>query len=298
MDARTRIIGLIRPGFAVAMALAAACCHRPPPSNPHYVLGAPYQADGVWYYPRENYALQETGLAAVSPAGHADLTADGEAFDQAALAAAHQTLQLPAIARLTNLANGRQVVVRINDRGPATPHRLVEITRRTAVLLDVPTDDVARMQLQVLPTESYAAAEAAPGVPQLDIALAPLGAVQQSDLPPPGSGLAAQPTPATPAQPPVIAAATPDLQLPEVVTQTAPDPGNLFVQLGTFQNFQYADIQRARVGGLGAHIVSTSEGRAHTYRVMIGPLASVQQADTVLDQVLAAGVTDARIVVE
>ena len=288
----------MRSGIAAAMVLAAASCQRPPPAKLHYVLGAPYQADGVWYYPRESYELQETGLAAIYPAGHASLTADGEAFDQTALAAAHQTLQLPAIARLTNLANGRQVVVRINDRGPATPHRLVEITSRTARLLDIPTDDVARVRLQVLPTESYTAADAAPGVPQLAIAPAPLGAVQQNDLPPPGSTVPASPTPAAPAQPPVIAAAAPALRLPEVVTQTAPDPGNLFVRLGTFQNFQYADIQRARVGGLGAHIVSTSEGRAHTYRVIIGPLASIQQADAMLDQVLAAGVTDARIVVE
>jgi rare lipoprotein A len=298
MDAGNRFIGRARPRLVVALALVAASCRQPLPTNPHYVLGAPYQADGVWYYPRESYELQETGLAAVYPAGHAVLTADGEAFDQAALAAAHQTLQLPAIVRLTNLTNGRQVVVRINDRGPGTPHRLVQITRRTAVLLDIPADDVARVRLQVLPTESYAAADAAPGVPRLDIASAPLGAVQQSNLPPPGRGVAAQPTPAMPVRPPVIAAATPDLRLPEAVTQTAPDPGNLFLRLGTFQNFQYADIQRARVAGLGAHIVSTSEGRVHTYRVMIGPLASVQKADAVLDQVLAAGVTDARIVVE
>ena len=68
------------------------------------------------------------------------LTADGEAFDQSALAAAHQTLQLPAVARLTNLENGLQVMVRINDRGPATPHRLVEVTRRTADAAAVPAD--------------------------------------------------------------------------------------------------------------------------------------------------------------
>jgi rare lipoprotein A len=105
-------------------------------------------------------------------------------------------------------------------------------------------------------------------------------------------------TASAPLQPLVEAAATTDLRLPEAVTQASPEPGNLFVQLGTFQTFAYADIQRARVAGLGARIVSTREGRVQTHRVIIGPFTSVQQADTVLDQVVLAGVTDSRIVVE
>jgi rare lipoprotein A len=280
-------------------ALLAVSCHRPPPANPHYVLGSPYQAGGVWYYPRESYEQQETGLATVYPSGHAELTADGEAFDQTALAAAHQTLQLPAIARLTNLENGRQVLVRINDRGPATPHRLLEVTRRAATLLGFPADGVARVRLQVLPVESHAAVEAVPGAPKLELATAPRGEVQQSDLPPPGSvvPMNAGPTPA-PAQPPAAAPAMTDQRLPETVTQASPDPGALFVQLGTFQGFEYADIQRARVAGAGARIVSTRDGRVQTHRVIVGPFTSVQQADVVLDQILRAGVTDARIVVE
>ncbi len=86
--------------------------------------------------------------------------------------------------------------------------------------------------------------------------------------------------------------------LPELVTQGMPAPGRLFIRLGTFQNYEYANIQRARVGGLGADIVSTRNGRTQTHRVIIGPLSTVQQADMVLDQVLRSGVTDARIVVE
>ncbi len=124
-------------------------------------------------------------MATVYSASHADLTSDGEIFDQTALAAAHQTLQLPAIARLTNLESGRQVLIRINDRGPATPHRLLEVTRRTATLLGFAADDGVRVSLQVLPTESHEAADTLPGAPTLDITAAPIGAVQQSDLPPP-----------------------------------------------------------------------------------------------------------------
>ncbi|HEY7576728.1 MAG TPA: RlpA-like double-psi beta-barrel domain-containing protein [Acetobacteraceae bacterium] len=283
---------------AASLALLVASCHRPPPANPHYVLGPPYQAGGVWYYPRESYEGVETGLASVYPPNHAPLTADGEVFDQSALAAAHQTLQLPAVVRLTNLENGLQAFVRVNDRGPATPHRVIEVTHRVAALLRFPRDDGVRVRLDILPGESHAAVDAVPGAPKLDIAAAPVVVVRQVDLPPPGAiaapAAAHPPVPRDEPEP----AATPVGRLPESVTQGAPDPGRLFIQLGTFQNHRYADIQRAKAAALGATIVSTSQARQASYRVIIGPLASVEQADMVLDRVLRAGVTDARIVVE
>jgi rare lipoprotein A len=286
-------------GLCLLLALLTVSCHQAPPTNPHYVLGAPYQAGGVWYYPRESSDLTETGLAMVYPAGHPELTADGELFDQSAHAAAHQTLQLPVIARLTDLENGRQIVVRINDRGPATPHRLIEVTQRVASLLGFPADGVTRVKLEVLAAESEAVVGTVPGAPSLEIAKAPVGEVQTTDLPPPGSPASAVVTKA--ASPAVSASESrpvAEFHLPETVTQTTPEPGNLYVQLSTFQNFQYADMQRARVAGSGARIVDIPQGRTTTYRVIIGPLTTVEEADRVLDQVIGAGVTDARIVVE
>jgi rare lipoprotein A len=287
----------VKPALALSLALLATSCHAPTVS-PHYVLGAPYEAGGVWFYPRESYEAQQTGLATVYSSGHAGLTADGEAFDQTALAAAHQTLQLPAIARLTNLGNGLQVVVRINDRGPATPHRLIEVTQRTAALLRFPPNTTVRVRLEVLPAESQAAVDAVPGAPRLQLAAAPREEVQQTDLPPPGSHLPIAAAPAITSRQDPQPPAAPASRLPETLSQTAPDPGQLFIRLGTFQGYEYANIQRARMAGLGASIVSKREGRTQTHRVMIGPLSTVQQADMVLDQVLRSGVTDARIVVE
>ena len=288
----------MRRAFLLVLIGPLACCHQVTP-NPHYVLSAPYQAGGGWYYPRENFALQETGLATVYRPDHPELTADGEVFDQSALAAAHQTVQLPAIARITNLENGRQVVVRINDRGPATSHRLLEVTQRTAALLGFPPDNVARVRIEVLADQSQAAVDAVPGAPSLQIAAAPRGEVTQADLPAPGR-TATAPAIVAPAAASHSATASiaPPPRLPEVVTQAQPNPGVLFVELSNFQNYQYAIMQRARVAALGANVVSQHENGTQVYRVLIGPLNSVQQADSVLDQVLASGVTDARIVVE
>ncbi|HTI79042.1 MAG TPA: septal ring lytic transglycosylase RlpA family protein [Acetobacteraceae bacterium] len=288
----------MKRALVVVLTSLLACCQQVTPS-PHYVLGAPYQAGGVWYYPREDFSLRQTGLASVYGSGHPDLTADGEAFDQSVLAAGHQTVQLPAIARVTNLENGRQVVVRINDRGPATPHRVLEVTRRTANLLGFPPNGVVRVRVEVLADQSQAAVDAVPGAPALQIIAAPRGEVTKSDLPAPGS---AAPMPAVVAPKvaasAVVSSSAPPLRLPEVVSQGQPDPGTLYVELSDFQNYRYANMQRARVAGLGARIDTRHENAALVYRVLIGPINTVQQADSVLDQVLAAGVTDARIVVE
>ncbi|MFC7551974.1 septal ring lytic transglycosylase RlpA family protein [Pseudoroseomonas wenyumeiae] len=84
---------------------------------------------GVWSYPREDFALRETGLATVIPdprPGRA--TADGEIYDPALLTAAHRTLQLPAILVVTNLENGLSLRVRVNDRGPAQSGRVVALS--------------------------------------------------------------------------------------------------------------------------------------------------------------------------
>lgn len=300
---RLPIAAFTRGTYVVCVALIAvlaSCHHAAPPASPHYVLGQPYQAGDAWFYPRESYQMQETGLATVYPRGHADLTSDGEAFDQTAVAAAHQTLQLPAIGRLTNLENGRQILLRINDRGPPTPHRMMQITERAATLLGASNGAVMRVRLDVLPVESHAAVDSVPGGPTLDIAAAPRGDVQQSDLPPPGSvsSIATAASAPISSHPSAVPVAAPMRKLPEAVTQSQPDPGNLFIQLGTFHGFHYADIQRARVAGIGANIVSIPEGRGQIYRVMVGPFTSVEQADSALDQVLRAGVTDARIVVQ
>jgi rare lipoprotein A len=75
-------------------------------------------------------------------------------------------------------------------------------------------------------------------------------------------------------------------------------PGRLWVRLDSFADYQYAMIQRAKLSGLSPAIVSLRDGRAHLYRVQIGPLATVAQADSVLGRALAAGIPDARIVVE
>jgi rare lipoprotein A len=292
---------MARVGAPMILVLLASGCTRPLTPDPHYVLGRPYQAGAVWYYPKESFDLEQTGLAAIVHDDTARLTSDGEVFDQTALGATHPTIQLPAIARLTNLENGRQIMVRLNDRGSGDPRRLVEITRRAAWLLAMPQGSVARVRLLVLPNESHAAADALPGAPSLAMTTAPRGSVEVAELPPP-PGIRQADRRALPAafaaKPAEAVLAAPPMRLPESVVQTVAQPGRLMVELDTFEEYQFAAVQRAKMAGAGAEIISIVDGRTHRFRVEVGPLPDVAHADATLEQALASGIPDARIVVE
>lgn len=127
-----------------------------------YKIGKPYKVGDVWYYPEENFSLMETGIASwYGPGFHADRTANGETFDQSELTAAHRTMQLPALARVTNLENGRSVVVRVNDRGPFLHGRIMDVSMRAAELLGFADKGTARVRMEVLEKESRILADAA-----------------------------------------------------------------------------------------------------------------------------------------
>ena len=287
---------------AVALlVLLSGCGRRPaaPAPAPRYVVGPGYQADGVWYYPREDFHYDATGIASVLPAGRG-LTADGEAKDPTALTAAHQTLQLPSVARVTNLENGLSLLVRINDRGPAAPSRVIGLSRRAAALLGV--QGAARVRVTVEEGASAALREQLGGGPRLAIAAAPRGAVTAEALaPPPGVGQSGRGRGGAGAV--VASAAEPDAprvpdRLPETLTRGAPRPGLLVIRAGGFGQASYANRVAARLAGLGARVSPQRDGRATRYEVSLGPYPSIAAADAALDQVHRAGVTDAAIAVE
>lgn len=96
-------------------------------------VGKPYQIDGEWYYPRMVDRYRETGVASwYGVPFHGRKTANGEVYDMHGMTAAHPTLPLPSMARVTNLENGRSITVRINDRGPFAKKRIIDLSRRAA----------------------------------------------------------------------------------------------------------------------------------------------------------------------
>ena len=127
-----------------------------------FKIGNPYTIAGKRYVPKESYTLNETGIASwYGPQFHGKLTANGEIFDMNELTAAHRTLQMPSLVRVTNLENGRSLIVRINDRGPFARGRIIDLSRKSADLLGFKQQGTAKVRVQVLGLESRQLAEAA-----------------------------------------------------------------------------------------------------------------------------------------
>jgi rare lipoprotein A len=114
-----------------------------------YRVGKPYTVAGRVYVPEEDPNYREEGLASwYGDDFHGRLTANGEVFDMASLSAAHPTLPMPSYARVTNLSNGKSLIVRVNDRGPYHGNRLIDVSNRAAELLEFKNHGVARVRVE------------------------------------------------------------------------------------------------------------------------------------------------------
>lgn len=273
----------------------------------NFKVGNPYQAMGKWYTPTESYSYDETGIASwYGDQFHGKRTANGETFDKNALTAAHPTLQLPSLVRVTNLSNGRSAVLRVNDRGPFSRSRLIDVSHRASDVLGFTAQGTAKVRVQVLDRESRILAEAAKkGYPEkIQMAMAfkrdplsgqqvasaqPLVTTQQvisDDLPPPAA---------------VGTVSNEDIEdLNKQLFRKFPvSPTNIFVQVGSFTNPNNANSLKSQLGRLGhVDVYPTMVGGKQFYRVRIGPVGSVAQADTVLSRTISAGYPTARIVVD
>ncbi|WP_421998705.1 septal ring lytic transglycosylase RlpA family protein [Reyranella sp.] len=336
----------MRLGGALLLAASVAACGSTSGSRSSsasaaqrgsYKVGSPYKIDGVSYTPQESFTLVETGVASwYGPGFHGKSTANGERYDQSDRTAAHRTLQMPAIVRVTNLDNGRTTVVRINDRGPFARNRIIDLSRTAAEELDVVRRGTAHVRVEVLGPESMAVRDVAmsgggPSEQYSAMARAASGnrsaapVVQAAAPPPPPPPVASSPQPApvvqaawsTTQQPPTLQA--PPLQVPSsdgrptVATLAAASApagagapivsslrsGGFYVQTGSFSSADNAERQRELVRSYGASEVSqASAGGREVYRVRLGPYTTPDAAGIVADRLKRSGYGDARVVSE
>lgn len=113
--------------------------------------GKPYMVKGKWYYPKEDKSYRKVGGASwYGDAFHGRLTANGEIYDMTHLTAAHPTMPLPSYARVTNMANGTSLIVRVNDRGPYEKGRIIDLSHRAAELLDYANAGMASVKVEYI----------------------------------------------------------------------------------------------------------------------------------------------------
>jgi rare lipoprotein A len=293
-------------------ALLASCATDPSPrpGGGTYKVGTPYQIGGVWYYPKEDPFYAETGIASwYGEDFHGKLTANGERYNMDALTAAHRTLPLPTIVRVTNLENGKSLRLRVNDRGPYARGRIIDVSRRAADLLGFQRNGTARVRVEYEgrgkvadPTQS---ADLDPNhAPATPVRAAPLSSVASTDLAPPPGAQASTPASATsslPVPPAAASTASPVDNEPDgvVSTQQVPAMTRLWVQVGSFTSRQNADRLVSSLSRVGvAQSSRIMLNGKPMFRVRFGPFNAVEEADTMLDKVISAGQNGAQIIVE
>lgn len=267
-----------------------------------YKVGNPYQIDGVWYTPREDFSYVEEGMASwYGPNFHGKYTANGETYDMEALTAAHRTLPMPCLVRVTNLENGRSAILRINDRGPFARGRILDGSRRAAEVLGYLDKGSARVRVEIMAEESRVLRDrllAAAGESPMGVAgSAPGRSYEATDLAPIPAAEAREPAPVR-----QTATAPEPVRRPQPAPAARPaaaavsGPGQ-YVQVGAFADPGNADRLKGRVSAFGRVEVKPTagpDGRT-LYRVRIGPVSG-DAANSLLADVRAGGYPAARLV--
>jgi rare lipoprotein A len=131
-----------------------------PKGGGSYKVGRPYNLNGRTYYPTHNPNYRAEGIASwYGRDFHGRLTANGEVYDMNALSAAHPTMPMPSYARVTNLENGRSIVVRVNDRGPYARNRVIDLSIGAAKALDAYRKGLARVRVEYVGRASLAGSD-------------------------------------------------------------------------------------------------------------------------------------------
>jgi rare lipoprotein A len=148
--ASSGIASRVDPKYGVSSSPRVVALGDPvPKGGGTYRVGKPYIVAGRVYVPEEDVNYREEGMASwYGDDFHGRLTANGEIFDMASLSAAHPTLPMPCYARVTNLSNGKSLIVRVNDRGPYHGNRVMDVSSRAAELLEFKNNGVARVQVE------------------------------------------------------------------------------------------------------------------------------------------------------
>lgn len=252
-------------------------------------VGPPYEANGRWYVPTPEPGYSQTGVASwYGPQFHGQRTASGEVFDQDALTAAHPTLPIPSLVQVTNLENGREVILRVNDRGPFVGERLIDLSRGAAEVLGFEQAGHARVHVRYLgPAPRRVNGEPTLASPPSPAAAAPPAVDQEGprSLLPPSS----RATETELAGAPVARYRAP------AQYAVGPVAGSYYVQVGAFSDLSNAHRVRDQVAAAGPVVVDvrSSASGAELFRVRVGPWNSAEEAEGARRRLAAMGYGEA-----
>jgi rare lipoprotein A len=251
--------------------------------DPIYKVGNPYKINGKWYYPAVDYQYDEVGIASwYGPGFHGKSTANGEVFDQNKITAAHRTLPMPSIVKVTNLENGMVLdKVRINDRGPFARNRIIDLSKKAAEELGFIKNGIAKVRVEILEDESrkYALSE------QQNVYVAEaaeITEISKKNLLP-----------------------SPELEKKNikkknenVLENSILNDKELLIQVGAFSDHRNAKSLIEKLSEFKAYINRVFINNRYLYRVRIGPINDLNQANKMKMELFELGYTSSHLVMK
>ena len=271
---------------------------------PRYKVGKPYKVAGIWYYPERDLTYDDTGIGSWYGDEFAGkLTANGEIFDPELVTAAHKTLPMPSVVRVTNLDNGKSLVVRINDRGPFVAGRIIDLSREAARRIGYKDNGLARVRVQLLAEQSLRLEKLAKNgeFPTVD-GVSSTAMPEVQPVAKPKVNITAKSNTGRSAYSSTNGQSALDLlsqsRVGEVMT-TTPIITQIWVQVGAFHSESSAAALLAQLETMGNGEISSLLKAGQTlHRVRLGPVQTVSEADKLLNGVMNKGFSGARIVVD
>lgn len=247
----------------------------------YYKVGKTYTVLGQTYTPKEDYSYSETGIASwYGDDFHDKRTANGETYNMRAITAAHRTLPLPSIVKVTNLENGKSIIARVNDRGPYVKNRIIDVSEKGAELLGYKNKGTAKVKVEILAEASKALKEA-----------------MLSDNNQSKTYADALPTNKISTTPASATTINKPLKLAENTTIQPVETGPFFVQVGAFSDYEKAQSLADSMKRFGnVSIFEAYLSKDGIYRVRLGAYNSRNEALKILDRLLDYGHSDVSII--
>ncbi len=251
--------------------------------DPMYKVGNPYKINGKWYYPAIDYNYNEVGIASwYGPGFHGKKTANGEVFDQNKISAAHKTLPMPSIVKVTNLDNGKILEnIRVNDRGPFAGNRIIDLSKKAAQELGFVNSGVANVRVEIMENESriYASKNSKKN----SVRKANKAKVEK-------------------VQRKVIPSKEGEQNSDEVSKNSTEDNSILkdkpvIIQVGAFGDHRNAKSLTEKLSEFKAYIERKFIDNKYLYRVRIGPLSNLDLAKSIKSKLFELGHTSSHLVV-
>ncbi len=276
-------------------------------ASPRYKIGDPYEIKNIWYYPKRDLTYEETGIASwYGKKFHGKLTANGEIFNKDIISAAHKTLPMPSMVRVTNLDNGNVLNVRINDRGPYIHGRIIDLSEKAADLLGFKDVGIARVKVKILVEKSLWLERSAkegkfPGseattnesikFPNINSASRPKVSIISTVTDSNSSKLTKEiKTSFT-----EILASSRQGNLRKV----EPQETKIWVQVGAFASTLNANKVVSKISHIYDTNITTIELNSRIlHRVRLGPTQEIEKADEILTKVFQLGYNGSKIIVE